>query len=173
MMGWKANNIFYDISNHSGRKSFLRGFSRITPTNSTYLAEMTALTRRENRRGEGGGVATGPHQVFGGTVLFARGPSVESWPWWTGPAAPAELQRKEKKKKSVRGESVRFGLRDGSETSCARLWCALHYITHWRSREKESRPEQHDITSTSCSRLIKSSRARSERICSAAPPEPE
>lgn len=33
-----------------------------------------------------------PYPVSGGTVLFAHGPSVESWPWWTGQAGPAELQ---------------------------------------------------------------------------------
>lgn len=79
------------------------------------------LWHRDRADAKGGGVATGPHQVFGGTVLFARGPSAESWPWWTGPAAPAELQRKEKKK------SVRLAWGMGAKRHA--LCSGVHYIT--------------------------------------------
>lgn len=43
-----------------------------------------------------GAGASGPYPASGGTALFARGPSAESWPWWTDPGAPAELGTSQK-----------------------------------------------------------------------------
>ncbi len=57
-------------------------------------------------------LAADPYQVFGDTALFARGPSVESWPWWTDPAAPAELTE------GKPGEEVKGGKCEWRESKC-------------------------------------------------------
>lgn len=97
MMGWKANNIFHDINNQSGRKRFLRGFSRIATTNSTYLTEMTALTQRQNR-------CKGRRRGYWSAPSLWRYCTVRSWPFsgelalvdWSSSTCRAAARRKNK-----------------------------------------------------------------------------
>lgn len=44
-----------------------------------------------SRPGGGGRDGVAPYPASADTAPFARGPSGESWPWWTDPGAPAEL----------------------------------------------------------------------------------
>lgn len=96
---WHMKHCTSNIHNQSGWKLSQRlSQSHCNKLNKT---EMTTLTHKAK-------TDLGwprPYPIFGGTALFARGPSEESWPWWTGPAAPAELwEGKPGDRRRARGE---------------------------------------------------------------------
>lgn len=113
--------ILSDINNQSGGKFSQRLFQN-HPNKSDREDSFDTLSLNRPEW------AIGPYPVFGGTVLFARGPSVESWPWWTDPAAPAELREgKQGEDKRVESKSkCEISLSDGSKMSCTLVCAALH-----------------------------------------------
>lgn len=128
MMWQDANYIFYDIYNRNGSGNFVSEAFPKSPQQIKHIWQRLQLWHSKLKQTWGATEPIDPYPIFGGTVLFARGPSVESWPWWTGPATPAELQEGKPGEESREGSKSKCEIILSEVTKCHLLCCALHYI---------------------------------------------